>query len=102
MNTTLPRRTKIVATIGPASRSPQVLQDLIRAGVNVFRLNLSHGEQADHRESLERVRTASAALDQPVAVLADLCGPKIRVGQFAGGQVLLKAGERVTVTTRDV
>ncbi len=96
------RRTKIVATVGPACREPAILEALIRAGVNVLRLNLSHGEQAEHREAFERVRAAAAAQGEPVAVLADLCGPKIRVGRFAGGQVELHTGDRVTVTTRNV
>jgi pyruvate kinase len=96
------RRTKIVATLGPASRDPATVAALIRAGVDVFRLNLSHGDHADHRAAYERVRAAAAEAGEPVAVLADLCGPKIRVGRFAQGQVELAAGGRVTVTTRDV
>jgi pyruvate kinase len=96
------RRTKIVATVGPASREAGALDALVRAGVNVFRLNLSHGDQEEHRVNHERVRAAAAVAGVPVAVLADLCGPKIRVGRFAGGRVTLAAGERVTVTTRDV
>jgi pyruvate kinase len=96
------RRTKIVATVGPASRDPGVLEALIRTGVNVFRLNLSHGEPDEHRANFERVRAAAAAANEPVAVLADLCGPKIRVGRFAGGRITLEAGQKVTVTTRDV
>jgi pyruvate kinase len=96
------RRTKIVATVGPASNSPDVLAALIRAGANVFRLNFSHGEHADHGAAYERIRAAAAAAGEPVAVLADLCGPKIRVGKFAGGVVGLHDGETVTVTTRDV
>ncbi len=96
------RRTKIVATVGPASRDPAVLEGLLRAGANVFRLNLSHGDHAEHRETAERVRAAAAAVGVPAALLADLCGPKIRVGCFAGGRVTLAPGEPVTVTTRDV
>jgi pyruvate kinase len=96
------RRTKIVATIGPASREPAVLEDLIRAGATVFRLNLSHGQQADHRVNYERIRAAAETVGEPVAVLADLCGPKVRVGKLAGGQVVLESGQSVTVTTRDV
>jgi pyruvate kinase len=96
------RRTKIVATIGPASREPAVLSELIRAGVNVFRLNLSHGEHADHRVNFERIRAAAEAAGEPVAVLADLCGPKIRGAKFAGCEVVLEAGKSVVVTTRDV
>jgi pyruvate kinase len=96
------RRTKIVATVGPASRDPAVLEALLQAGVNVFRLNLSHGEHADHLTSFEAIRTASAATGKLVAVLADLCGPKIRVGRFAGGRITLEEGQTVTVTTRNV
>jgi pyruvate kinase len=96
------RRTKIVATLGPASSEAAVIQQLVAAGVNVFRLNFSHGDHASHQLAYERVRAASAALDEPVAVLADLCGPKIRVGQFPGGQTELLPGSRVVVTTRDV
>jgi pyruvate kinase len=92
------RRTRIVATVGPASSAPEVLDALIRAGVNVFRLNLSHGDHADHRTNFERIRRAAGV--RPIAVLADLCGPKIRVGRFPGGQVELVPGEVVTVTTR--
>jgi len=92
------RRTRIVATVGPASSSPETLAALIAAGVNVFRLNLSHGDHADHRTAFGRIRAAAAT--RPVAVLADLCGPKIRVGRFPGGKIDLVPGERVVVTTR--
>ena len=98
----LRRRTKIVATVGPASRDQAVLEELIRGGVNVFRLNLSHGTHAEHAEVVRRIRAATEALAEPVAILADLCGPKIRVGKLAGGQVLLPLGAAVTITTRDV
>jgi pyruvate kinase len=100
--TLIRRRTKIVATVGPASREPAVLQELIRAGVNVFRLNFSHGSHDDHGENLRRIRAAAASLNEPVAVLGDLCGPKIRVGKFPGGQITLADGLAVTITTRDV
>jgi pyruvate kinase len=96
------RRTKIVATIGPASRDPAMLDALIRAGVNVFRLNLSHGDHEGHRVNFERVRAAAAAIGEPVAILADLCGPKIRVGRLAGGRLTLETGQQVTVTTRNI
>jgi pyruvate kinase len=96
------RRTKIVATIGPASRDPAVVEELIRAGVNVFRLNFSHGNHSEHGENIARVRAAAVRLGEQVAVLADLCGPKVRVGRFAGGSIKLAAGEPVVVTVRDV
>src|SRR5262245_28511932 len=100
MKVELRRRTKIIATVGPACRSPEVLAELVRAGVNVFRLNFSHGSHDEPRENIERIRTAAAGHDEPVAILADLCGPKVRVGKFAGGQIELKTGESVVLTTR--
>jgi pyruvate kinase len=96
------RRTKIVATIGPACREPEVLESLIGAGVDVFRLNLAHGEQADHGQDFVEVRRLTELVDAPVAIMADLGGPKIRVGRFPGGQIELIAGLPVTVTTRRV
>jgi pyruvate kinase len=95
------RRTKIVATVGPASSSPAMLQRLIEAGVNVFRLNFSHGTHEMHGEVYGRIRTAAAHANRQVAILADLCGPKIRVGQFEGGGIDLRIGESVTVTVRE-
>jgi pyruvate kinase len=79
-----------------------VITQLILAGVNVFRINFSHGSHAEHRENIERIRAAAVSVPEPVAILADLCGPKVRVGNFRSGQVHLTAGERVVVTTRDV
>jgi pyruvate kinase len=96
------RRTKIVATVGPASSSLEVLNDLIVAGVNVFRLNMSHGTHDAHRSAYEAIRIASDRNGKPVGVLADLCGPKIRCGKFDGGSIELRKGQSVTVTTRDV
>lgn len=96
------RRTRIVATLGPASSDGQTIGRLIDAGVNVFRLNMSHGEQAGHRETYMRVREEAGKLNKPVAVMADLSGPKIRVGAFEGGFAELKDGDEVIVTTRDV
>ena len=98
----LRRRTKIVATVGPASREPAVLDELIQAGTNVFRLNLSHGSHADHGENVQRIRAAAAKAGESVAILADLCGPKIRAGRFRDGSITLHQGEAVVVTTRDV
>lgn len=95
------RRTRIVATLGPSSHDPQTIEQLVRAGVNVFRLNFSHGSHDEHRETYRRVRDATAELAPATAILADLAGPKIRVGRFAGGSITLKRGNRVRVTTRD-
>jgi pyruvate kinase len=96
------RRTKIVATIGPASSDPHVLAGLIRAGVNVFRLNMSHGSHEGHRAAYDAIRSAAANVSIDVGVLADLCGPKIRCGMFEDGSIDLETGSAVTVTTRDV
>ncbi len=96
------RRTKIVATLGPSTEDPQVLEELLRAGVNVFRLNLSHGGHDLHADMVRQVRRAAQALGATVGILADLGGPKIRAGLFRGGAVEMRAGEMVTVTTRDV
>lgn len=98
----LRRRTKIVATLGPASSSPGMVERLIAAGVDVFRLNMSHGDHEGHERAYRTVRDAAARSGVPVAVLADLCGPKIRTGRFEGGKVELTAGSPVTVTVRDV
>ena len=80
-------RTKIVATIGPASRTPQVLRQLLEAGVNVFRLNFSHGTHEEHSAVLSDIRALSREMDRHVAILQDLCGPKMRLNPFPGDVV---------------
>ena len=90
------RRTKIIATLGPASSSDRLIRELIDAGVNIFRLNFSHGTHQSHGETIDRIRAASAGTGTPVAILQDLSGPKIRTGRLQGGQPLtLTAGERI-------
>ena len=96
------RRTRIVATLGPTADDLETILALIGAGANVFRLNMSHGTHDDHRRRFELVRAAAEERGEPVAVLADLCGPKIRVGRFLGGAIELVTGSEITVTTRDV
>lgn len=96
------RRTKIIATIGPASQTPEIIRKLIETGVNIFRLNMSHGDHSSHSDVYKRIRETSRELNQPIGILADLCGPKIRTGKFEGGQIELEAGDRVVVTTRNV
>lgn len=96
------RRTKIVATLGPASAAPATVRALLEAGVDVVRLNMSHGDHAFHRAAAAAVREAAADLGRHVGLLADLSGPKIRVGRFQDGAIRLADGEAVTVTTRDV
>ncbi|HEY1461439.1 MAG TPA: pyruvate kinase [Casimicrobiaceae bacterium] len=86
------RATKIVATLGPASNSPDVLTRMLAAGVDVVRLNFSHGVAADHQARALMVRDAARALRREVAIMADLQGPKIRVGKFEGGKAVLKTG----------
>ncbi len=93
------RRTKIVATVGPASRSPEMLERLLRAGVNVFRLNFSHGTHDEHLEVIHAVREIGSRLHRPVALLQDLSGPKIRTGRVAGNGVELVRGARIAITT---
>jgi pyruvate kinase len=99
----LPRHgTKIVCTIGPSSRSPSILRGMIRAGMNVARLNFSHGEPEEHAEDAKTIRSVARELGQTVAILADLPGPKIRIGQLEREPLLLRKGEAVTLTTRDM
>src|SRR4051794_32237319 len=92
------RRTKIVATIGPASRDPEVLVRMVEAGMDVARLNFSHGTIEEHAENARRVREAGGRAGRPVAILQDLPGPKLRIGRLREGTVELKPGDRVTFT----
>ncbi|HMS62171.1 MAG TPA: pyruvate kinase [Solirubrobacteraceae bacterium] len=93
------RRTKIVATIGPASRDPEVLARLVEAGMDVARLNFSHGNHEEHAETARLVREAAGRVGRPVAILQDLPGPKIRIGPVAGDKVILRSGDSVTFVT---
>jgi pyruvate kinase len=94
------RRTKILATLGPATDAPGVLDDLVRAGVNVVRLNFSHGTAEHHAERVRAVREAAARQGREVGILADLQGPKIRIEKFAAGKVQLKAGDAFALVCR--
>jgi pyruvate kinase len=89
----MPRHTKIVATLGPASSTPEVMERLIAAGVDVVRLNFSHGTAQDHIDRASMVRAAADRAGKAVAIMADLQGPKIRVGKFEGDKTLLKTGQ---------
>ena len=91
------RRTKIVATIGPASSSPEMIRLLIEAGMDVARLNFSHGKYEDHAEVIRSLRRISNELNRPVTILQDLQGPKIRVGQLPGGKINITKGEIITL-----
>ena len=83
---------KIVATLGPASADRATIEALVRAGADVFRLNFSHGTHADHKQRLDLIRAIESDLGQPIGVLLDLQGPKLRVGTFANGPVRLVEG----------
>ncbi|NJN87849.1 MAG: pyruvate kinase [Leptolyngbyaceae cyanobacterium SL_7_1] len=96
------RRTKIVATIGPATSSPDRLRELIEAGATTLRLNFSHGTHEDHQRSIRLIRQISFELNQPVGILQDLQGPKIRLGKFEQGSVVLKRGDRFILTSHPV
>ena len=96
------RRAKIVCTLGPATADPAMITSLVVAGMDVARLNLSHGTKADHERAYDAVRAAGDATGRSVAVLVDLQGPKIRLGSFASGPVLLADGDPFTITTEAV
>jgi len=96
-DSSVPRATKIVATLGPASSSPEVLERMIRAGVDVVRLNFSHGAAQDHIDRAALVREIAGRVGKEVAIMADLQGPKIRVGKIEGGKTMLVMGERLVL-----
>jgi len=96
------RRAKIVATIGPSTRDEANLEKAIKAGLNVARLNFSHGSHEDHLKVIHAVRKLSRELQAPVTILQDLQGPKIRVGKFEKGSIVLKKGDKLVVTTDSV
>ena len=95
------RKARIVCTLGPATSTAAAIQAMIEAGMDVARLNFSHGAHEDHQKRLSLVRAAAERAGRPVAILQDLQGPKIRVGRLKGGKVVLKEGSIVTITTRD-
>ncbi len=95
-------RAKIICTIGPASNDEATLKKLMLAGMDVARLNFSHGTHEEHLQKIEKIRKISAELNKPVAIMQDLQGPKIRIGKFENPPIHLKPGERFTITTREV
>ena len=97
------RHSKIVCTIGPASCSPRIIERLLRAGMDVARLNFSHGSHQDHAQNIATLRKLALELEKPIAIMADLQGPKIRTGVLAGGTpVILRAGQKFTITTAKI
>ncbi|UCC60373.1 MAG: pyruvate kinase [Dehalococcoidia bacterium] len=102
MNLDLRRKTKIVCTLGPATESAQMIERLIRAGMNVARINMSHGDESQHVAMILAVREVAGKLDVPVAILMDLPGPRYRTGEIKDGQVILRKGSQLVLTTRRV
>ena len=96
------RKTKIVCTIGPATESPEQLQALLEAGMNVARLNFSHGNHAEHGQRITHLRRLAETLGTPLAILQDLAGPKVRIGAFGQGPIELRTGDHFTLTTRAI
>ena len=101
-NVDLKRRTKIVATIGPATESEEIISELIKAGVTTFRLNFSHGDHEDHAERIKIIRKVSNDLDLNIGILQDLQGPKIRLGRFKDGPIKVKKGDLFSLTSKKV
>lgn len=100
---TLPSsKTKIVCTIGPASESPEIMEQMIMAGMNVARLNFSHGDFDSHKKIIENIRAAAAATGQRVTIMADLPGPKMRIGQLDKEPIELEPGDSFILTAEDI
>ncbi|HNJ47370.1 MAG TPA: pyruvate kinase, partial [Novosphingobium sp.] len=91
------RKIKILATLGPASRSPEMIEKLLRAGADAFRVNMSHGDHATHAQTIAAIREVEKAVGRPVAVLCDLQGPKLRVGQFKDGKAVIRHSGHFTL-----
>ena len=96
------KKTKIICTLGPASNNEQMLTAMLRNGMNVARLNFSHGTHEYHQEQIELVRRVRDKLKMPVAIMLDTKGPEIRTGNFENGPIQLSKGDTFTLTTRDV
>src|SRR5690606_21438029 len=96
------KRTKIVATLGPASVNKETLSNMIALGVDVCRLNFSHGSQEDHQIAIETIHQIREENQVPISILADLQGPKIRIGKMKEGGALLVNGKKVTITTKEL
>ncbi|HZV09201.1 MAG TPA: pyruvate kinase, partial [Novosphingobium sp.] len=91
------RKVKILSTLGPASREPEMIGKLIRAGADAFRVNMSHGDQATHAQTIAHIRAAEKQFGRPIAILADLQGPKLRVGTFTEGRKVIRHGSHFTL-----
>lgn len=95
------RRTKIVCTLGPATEDKAILKEMIQSGMDVARLNFSHGSHSQHRDMINKVKEIRKELGRPVALLLDTKGPEIRIKTFAGGRVFLREGSTFVLTTRE-
>src|SRR5687767_103396 len=91
------RKVKVLATVGPASRDPAMLAKLLRAGADAFRVNMSHGDHATHAAAIKAIRDLERSAGRPIAILADLQGPKLRVGTFRGGQAVIRHSGHFTL-----
>jgi len=91
------RKVKILATLGPASRSPEMIRELLRAGANAFRVNMSHGDHHTHAETIAAIRAAEKDFGRPIGILCDLQGPKLRVGTFKDGRAVIRHGGHFTL-----
>ena len=96
------KKTKIICTLGPSSETPEKLEAMLRAGMNVARFNFSHGSHEEHGKRIEAVRAAARKVGKPVALLLDTKGPEIRLGLFKKGAIEMKAGQEFILTARDV
>ena len=96
------KKTKIVATIGPASDSEEMLERLINLGVNVMRLNFSHGTHEEHQLRIDRIKKVREKLNVPIAIMLDTKGPEIRIGTFKNGKINIEQGQNFTLTTEDI
>ena len=96
------KKTKIVCTLGPSSETPEKLEAMIQAGMNVARFNFSHGSHDEHKGRIEAVRAAAQKMQRPIALMLDTKGPEIRLGLFMNGSIEMKAGAPFTLTARDV
>ena len=96
------KKTKIICTIGPASRDVDILEEMLLGGMNIARINLAHGDLSDHRQTIKNLRSASHITGKRVAIFADLPGPKIRVGQFNQDAVFLERGQKYTLHNEEI
>ena len=96
------KKTKIICTIGPASDSVESLKELMLSGMNVCRLNFSHGSKEEHQVRIDNIKKAREELDLPIAIMLDTKGPEIRLGKFSVDEVVLKAGDTYTFTTEEI